>query len=124
MRVPHFVFEAEGLEEDEAFLESSGPTFFMIVSFPEEAALTVCCSIERLIFVLRPFFSEAIFIASAFLGAMYRLPFLVVEEEDVERVAFCFEVCIPLTFPWAIFFYLVSGTKARWGLVKVRLYFH
>jgi len=39
MRRPH-------LEEDEAFLLSSEPTFFMIVSFPDEAALTVCCSIE------------------------------------------------------------------------------
>ena len=34
------------LEEDEAFLLSSEPTFFMIVSFPDEAALTVCRSIE------------------------------------------------------------------------------
>ena len=45
-QIPHF-------EEDEDFLGSSEPAFFRIVSFPDEAALTVCCSIERLIFVLR-----------------------------------------------------------------------
>lgn len=93
------VFEADGFEEDEAFLVSSEPTFFRIVSFPDEAALTVCCSIERLIFVLRSFFKEAIFIASTFLGAMYRFPFFVVEEDESDRVDFCFEVRIPLTFP-------------------------
>ena len=102
----------------------------MIVSFPDDAALMVCFSIERLIFALRPcesrdlepsptkpfppngqakekktgsvcmrtFFSEAIFMASAFLGATYRFPFFVVEEEAC-RVAFCFEVCRPFTFP-------------------------
>ena len=47
---------------------------------------------------MRTFFSEAIFIASAFLGAMYLFPFFVVEEEAC-RVAFCFEVCRPFTFP-------------------------
>lgn len=40
------------LEEDDAFLLSSKPTFFMIVSLPDEAASTVCRSIERLIFAL------------------------------------------------------------------------
>ena len=48
---------------------------------------------------VRTFFSEAIFIASAFLGAMYRFPFFVVEDDEVDRAAFCFEVCIPFNFP-------------------------
>lgn len=43
---PYFAFEVDGLEEEEAFFLSSEPTFFMIVSFPDEAALTVCRSIE------------------------------------------------------------------------------
>jgi len=98
MRVAYFVFEPDDLEEDEAFFASSEPTFFMIVSFPDEAMLTVCFSIERLIFALRSFLKEAIFIASAFLGAAYRFPFFVVEEE-AGRLAFCLEVCKPLTFP-------------------------
>lgn len=76
MGAPHFVFEVDDLcdikvpvirarhrhscrfwslhlEEEEAFLVSSEPAFFRIVSFPDDAALTVCCSIERLIFALR-----------------------------------------------------------------------
>lgn len=96
---PYFVFEADGFEEDEAFLVSSEPTFFRRVSFPDEAALTVFRSIERLIFALRSFFKEAIFIAPAFLGATYRFPFFVVEEDEVGRVDFCFEVCMPFNFP-------------------------
>jgi len=87
------------LEEEEAFFLSSEPTFFMIVSFPVEAASTVCRSIERLIFALRSFLNEAIFMASAFLGAAYRFPFFVVEEDEAGRTAFCFEVFIPFTFP-------------------------
>ena len=127
MRGPH-------LEGDEAFLLTSEPTFFMMVSPPDEAASTVCRSIERLIFALRScanyvsgqsrslqtspqparrwqgrggnkkirvrtLFREAIFIASAFFGAMYRFPFLVAEEDEAGRVAFCFEVCMPFTLP-------------------------
>jgi hypothetical protein len=34
---------------------SSDPAFFRIVSFPDEAASTVCRSIERLIFALRSY---------------------------------------------------------------------
>ena len=48
---------------------------------------------------IRAFFREASFIAAAFFGAMYRFPFLVVDEDEVGRVAFCFEVCIPFTLP-------------------------
>lgn len=48
---------------------------------------------------VRTLFSEATFIASAFFGAAYRFPFLVVEEEEAGRVAFCFEVCNPFTLP-------------------------
>ena len=48
---------------------------------------------------VRTFFSEAIFIASAFLGAMYRFPFFVVEDDEADRAAFCFEVCMPFNFP-------------------------
>lgn len=44
-------------------------------------------------------FKEAIFMASAFFGAMYRFPFLVVEEDEACRVAFCFEVCRPFNLP-------------------------
>ena len=45
------------------------------------------------------FLKEAIFIASAFLGAAYRFPFLVVEEDEAGRFAFCFVVFIPFTLP-------------------------
>ena len=48
---------------------------------------------------VRTFFKEAIFIASAFLGAMYRFPFFVVEDDEADRAAFCFEVWIPFNFP-------------------------
>lgn len=54
---------------------------------------------ERWKQIVRTFFKEAIFIASTFLGAMYRFPFFVVEEDESDRVDFCFEVRIPLTFP-------------------------
>ena len=37
--------------------------------------------------------------ACAFLGAAYRFPFFVLEENEAARVAFCFEVCMPLTLP-------------------------
>ena len=53
---------------------------------------------------IRTLFSEAIFIASDFFGAAYRFPFFVVEEDEAGRVAFCFEVFIPFTFPWAMSF--------------------
>lgn len=48
---------------------------------------------------IRTLFREAIFIASAFFGATYRFPFLVVEEDEAGRVVFCFEVCIPFNLP-------------------------
>lgn len=48
-------FQSPHFEEDEGFLISSEPEFFIIVSFPDEAALTVCCSIERLILALRSY---------------------------------------------------------------------
>ena len=48
---------------------------------------------------IRTFFNEAIFIASAFFGAMYRFPFFIAEEDEAGRVAFCFEVFMPFILP-------------------------
>jgi len=71
--------------------------FFMMVSLPADAAVAVCCSIERLIFALNPLRRAATLIAAGFLGAMYRWPFLVEEPEG--REDFCFFVWMPLIFP-------------------------
>jgi len=55
--------------------EASGATFFMIVNFPEDAAETICCSIDRLILAVKLLCIAACFTKAAFFGAMYFFPF-------------------------------------------------
>lgn len=52
------------------------PLFFMIVSFPPDAAVTICFSIELLIFDDRFFCIVRRTTAPSFLGGMDRAPFL------------------------------------------------
>jgi len=87
------------IEDDAEAFEFSKATFFMIVSLPVDAAVAVCCSIERPIFALNPLRRAATLIAAGFLGAAYRWPFLVEGDLVDGRVAFCFFVWIPLIFP-------------------------
>jgi len=83
--------------DDFAFVFSRA-TFFIMVSFPAEAAAAVFCSIERPIFALNPLRRAAILRAAGFLGGMYRWPFLV-DELPEGREAFCFLAWMPLIFP-------------------------
>jgi len=57
--------------------EASGIVFFMMVSGPEDAAVTIWRSIDLLIFAVKSFFITACFTRIGFLGGIVRLPFLV-----------------------------------------------
>jgi len=95
-----FFCEAGAEDEEDAFEFSK--TVFMIVSLPADAAVAVCCSIDRLIFALNPLRKAATLMAAGFLGATNRWPFLVEEEVLAGREAFCLFVWMPLIFPWTI----------------------
>jgi len=61
-----------GLED-----EPSSVAFFMIVSFPEDAALTIDFSIDLLIFAVSDRFIVACLTSAAFFGATCLCPFFV-----------------------------------------------
>lgn len=47
----------------------------MIVSFPEDAAVAICCSIDRVCLAVRAFRAAASLTRAGFLGGCTRLPF-------------------------------------------------
>lgn len=47
----------------------------MIVSFPEDAAVAICCSIDRVCLAVRAFRAAASLTRAGFLGGCIRLPF-------------------------------------------------
>lgn len=49
---------------------------FMIVSFPEDAAVAICCSIDRVCLAVRAFRAAASLTRAGFLGGCTRFPFL------------------------------------------------
>lgn len=49
---------------------------FMIVSFPEDAAAAICCSIDRVCLAVRAFRAAASLTRAGFLGGCTRFPFL------------------------------------------------
>jgi len=84
-------------EDDED--EPSGIVFFMIVSLPEDAADTICCSIDLLILTVKFFCKAACFIKMSFLGGIVLCPFFVLA---AACRAFRFVdalVCRPFVFP-------------------------
>lgn len=81
--------------------EVSRLAFFMIVSFPEEAAATICCSMELLILALSFLCIAACCTAWIFFGGACLLPFFVFAAALAECLAadpdaFCAK---PLVFP-------------------------
>lgn len=93
---------------------ASGIVCFIIVNFPEDAAETICCSMDLLIFALRscelllkhlvpPYIyiptlcTEACFTSAGFLGAIYFLPFFKFVAALVGRRGAL--LCSPLVFP-------------------------
>lgn len=94
---------------------TSGAACFIIVNFPEDAAETICCSIDLLIFALRSWerflqlsiqppgrntatlWTEACFTSAGFLGAIYFLPFFKFVAALVGRRGAL--LCSPLVLP-------------------------